>query len=339
MATFVSRIAKPAMRAGQPCTPLARIAYPWAMRYALGFDGGGTKTDCVLMDENRVVVGRGQSGSSNPARVGLDASAAALVEAASRALAAAAKAPGDIAGICGGVAGAGAARAIPHLIQHLSRHFKNATVTIDSDLSMTLAAAGTPPCVVVIAGTGSAVIGHDASGTIAREGGLGPQLGDPGSAYDIGRKAVARELRGLQPGENSPLGHEILSAFRCDWIELQDQIRANADSVLPRVFPMVANAANRGDAEARALLGDAAAELVDLVIAVVNELKLSGQAFFLAKTGGVFGRSTYFDDPFDSAVRNVAPQAKIGPLPVPVAEFAARAAVDCLDSAVKNAGD
>ena len=32
------------------------------MRYVLGFDGGGTKTDCVLMDENRVVVGRGQSG-------------------------------------------------------------------------------------------------------------------------------------------------------------------------------------------------------------------------------------------------------------------------------------
>jgi N-acetylglucosamine kinase-like BadF-type ATPase len=259
--------------------------------------------------------------------------------AATKALAAGGKAPAGIAVICGGVAGAGAARAIQHLSQHLSRHFKNATVTIDSDLSMTLAAAGTPPCVVVIAGTGSAVIGLDASGTIAREGGLGPQLGDPGSAYDIGRKAVAQELRTSRPGENSALGTEMLGAFRCNWIELQDQIRANADSVFPRVFPMVANVANQGDAAARALLSAAAGELADLVIVVVDALKLRGPAFFLAKTGGVFGRSPFFDDPFDRAVRNVAPQAKIGPLPVPVAEFAARAALDRLNAPVKNVGD
>jgi len=309
------------------------------MRYVLGFDGGATKTDCVLMDETGAILAGTRSGPSNPSRVGLDDAVAALIDAADKALAASGKSAAEIASIGGGIAGIGTARAFPDLARKLKLKFPNAHVLLNSDLSMALAATQEIPSAVVIAGTGSAVIGRDSSKKLAREGGWGPILGDPGSAYDIGRKAVLLGLRDFLVGEKSYLGNEILHAFRCNWVDLQDQIRAKPDGILPKVFPIVANAANQGDNSARTLLHAAAEDLSELVARVVQSLKLQEQPFFLAKTGGVFNRSPFLDDHFDALVRKTAPKVRIGPLPEPVAEFAARAGVECLNSPVRNAGN
>ncbi|HEX2713505.1 MAG TPA: BadF/BadG/BcrA/BcrD ATPase family protein, partial [Candidatus Acidoferrales bacterium] len=52
------------------------------MNYYLGFDGGGTKTQCVVIDEHGRVVGEGVAGPSNPLRVGFNEAAIALTNAA-----------------------------------------------------------------------------------------------------------------------------------------------------------------------------------------------------------------------------------------------------------------
>ena len=39
------------------------------MNYCLGFDGGGTKTHCVLIDGDGNVIGEGRGGPSNPLRL------------------------------------------------------------------------------------------------------------------------------------------------------------------------------------------------------------------------------------------------------------------------------
>jgi len=306
------------------------------MRYVLGFDGGGTKTDCVLMDETGAILARARSGPSNPSRVPLDLAYAALLEAMDKALESRGKSAVDVASVNGAIAGAGLARAVPEFHRRLRLKFPSARLFLNTDLSMALAATGESPSLVVIAGTGSAVIGRDASGTRAREGGLGPVLGDPGSAYDIGRKAVVMEWRRLLGGEDSYLRNEILGLFKCGWVDLQDEIRANPDGVLPKIFPIVAKAANEGDECARRLLRSAAEELAGFVERVVDRLHLRNEAFFLAKTGGVFDRSAHLDDHFDELVRKTAPRARIGALPRPVAEFAAQCAVDCLDSPVRK---
>ncbi len=306
------------------------------MRYVLGFDGGGTKTDCVLMDESGAILARARSGPSNPSRVPLDFAYAALVEAMDKALESGGKSAMDVASVCGAIAGAGLATAIPEFHRRLQIKFPSATIFVDTDLSMALSATGESPSLVAIAGTGSAVIGRDACGTLAREGGFGPVLGDPGSAYDVGRKAMILCLSQGRAGENSYLANEILDAFKCNWIELQAQIRAHPDGVLTKIFPIVAKAANEGDESARGLLRSAAEELAGFVKRVVERLNLQNEPFFLAKTGGVFNRSAHLDRHFDELVREIAPKTRIGPLPKPVAEFAAQWAVDCLDSPVRK---
>ena len=63
------------------------------MRYVLGFDGGGTKTECVLMDETGAILARSRSGASNAVNLRANAAAAALAEAGKEALRSAAKSP------------------------------------------------------------------------------------------------------------------------------------------------------------------------------------------------------------------------------------------------------
>jgi N-acetylglucosamine kinase-like BadF-type ATPase len=105
------------------------------------------------------------------------------------------------------------------------------------------------------------------------------------------------------------------------------------DEVFPRVFPVVAAAADEGDREAQALLEQAALELGDLLADLVGRLELKSERFLLVKSGGMVGRSAYFDRLLDEGLRSVAPQAEFGELRVPAAETAARLAVGLMMTA------
>ncbi len=311
------------------------------MRCVLGFDGGGTKTECVLMDEQGRVLGRGRSGASNPLRVGVDAAVAALRAAAQEALAGAHPARVDVTGIVAGLAGAGRTEMAERVREELRRVFPGCYVRVLTDLELALAATGEGPAVVIVAGTGSAAIGRNASGNVYRAGGFGPALGDEGSAYDIGRKAIAAALLARdRSGVDSTLGKLILQSleFSC-WPDLQARAREAADDVFPRIFPVVAEEADAGDSAARDLLRDAAAELAKLAGAVIERLGLSGASFSLAKAGGMMGRSRFFDEQLDHILQVAAPHAKIRPLPCPPAEAAARLALGLTGTAGRTPQD
>ncbi len=300
------------------------------MRYVLGFDGGGTKTDCVLMDETGAILARSRSGSSNPTTFGVEASLTALSAAATDALRAAERSEQDVAYVLGGVSGAAESDMRWDLMRGLQPRFPKATVIITSDLLLSLGATGEIPSVVVIAGTGSAVLGRTAPVELARAGGFGPVIGDPGSAYDIGRRATAVIIQKHLNRETFPLEAKTLESFQCKFDEFLDHARSRPDDVFPKIFPVVAKAAENGDAAARTLLSSAAQDLCDQAREVIGKLKLRELSFFLAKTGGVFDGSSFLNAQFDSMIREVAPKVRIGPLPRSAAEAAAQLAREAL---------
>jgi N-acetylglucosamine kinase len=302
------------------------------MRNVLGFDGGGTKTDCVLMDETGAILARSRSGASNPTSFGVGASLASLSGAATDALRAAGKSEKEVAYVVAGVSGAGETSMRGALQSGLQPGFPNATILITSDLVLSLGATGEVPSVVVIAGTGSAVLGRTAPFELARAGGFGPVIGDPGSAYDIGRKAVAMCFQKHLNSEAFPLGAKILESFEWKFNEFFDQARAQPGAVFPKIFPVVARAAESGDAAARKLLANAAQDLQELAREVIEKLKLRESNFFLAKTGGVFDGSAFLNAQFDTLIGAIAPKARIGLLPRSVAEAAAHLAREALTS-------
>jgi N-acetylglucosamine kinase len=302
------------------------------MRCALGFDGGGTKTECVLMDETGAILARARSGASNAVNVGTEASAAALADAGLQALHSSATPATDVAYIVAGISGAGEAAVRMEIQSLLQPNFPNAAIIITNDLVLSLAATGEIPSIVVIAGTGSAILGRTSPLHLARAGGFGPIIGDPGSANDIGRKTVALSFQKSLNKEKFPLSDEICQAFGCTWSQFVDLTREQPTIIFPKLFPIVAKAAESGDSSARGILASAAKDLQEQVREVVLQLQLQNTNFFLAKTGGVFDGSAFVNEQFDRLIREMVPKARIGSLPRPVAESAAQLARDALTS-------
>ncbi len=307
------------------------------MTHYIGFDGGGTKTDCVLLDGRGSVVAQAVTGPSNPLRAGFEKALESLSQAADNVLSAARMDASQVRAVCAGMAGAGRPRVVKRVMAHLAQAFPKSDVSVTTDMEIALeAAVGEGQGVVLIAGTGSAAFGRCDDGQTARAGGLGPWIGDEGSAYDVGRRAVVAVARARDLlGPVTLLAEMIPSALECaTWEALTDRIARNADEVFPRIFPLVVEAADADDGPAREILFGSALGLSALAVAVIRRLALYKREFVLAKSGGVFGRSGFFDEAVDALIHSAARGARIQMLRVSPAIGAARMAMRmaCADS-------
>jgi len=306
------------------------------MRFVLGFDGGGTKTDCVLMDASGAVVARSQAGPSNPLRVGFGAAIGAVRDAARQAIAqtsiGAAAAP---SAICVGLAGVGPAESAEKIRALLKAEFPESMIHICTDLDLTLAATGDGPAIVILAGTGSFAIGRNAAGETSRAGGYGSQIGDEGSAYDIGRRAVLAAMHeNDRTGADSMLGQRLLRELGCrDWSEVKMRAQAASDEVFPRLFSVVASLAETGDGTTQGILRAAALDLAMRAECVAERLRLRATTFSIFRTGGMMGRSAFLEAQLDERLRSWFPNARISQLHMTPAEAAARMALDAIGNA------
>jgi len=130
------------------------------MRYILGFDGGGTKTECVLMNSADQVLARTYGGASNPSRIGVESAVRAIEEAAELALRDAGLERSAITAVGAGLAGTAKPEMKERMSGALQKCFPCAAITVLTDLEAALAAAGEGPAVVLVVGTGSAAFGR-----------------------------------------------------------------------------------------------------------------------------------------------------------------------------------
>jgi N-acetylglucosamine kinase-like BadF-type ATPase len=297
--------------------------------YYLGFDGGGTKTDCVLLNAAGEVLAEHSAGPANPLRAGFERAQSSLRTAAEQTLSSRQVGAASVAAVCAGIAGAGQPRVLKRIMGFLVETFPRAHVQVCTDLEIALEAGlGDGPGIVIVAGTGSAALGRGEDGRLVRAGGDGPWVGDEGSAYDIGRRAVAAVARARDAlAPVTILADSIPSALECaDWSALLERIAAGPDEVFPRIFPLVAEAAESGDTPAREILSGAALSLSHLVLSVARRLEVVQQDFTVAESGGVFGVSPLLDQAFEALVYSEARGARIRPVEIPPARAAARRA-------------
>ena len=246
--------------------------------YFLGFDGGGTKTDCVLADAEGRVVARSSAGPSNPLRTGYARAWFSLSDAGDSVLRLQKIHSGNIRGICAGLGGAGRAGVAHRVTTFFENAYPNAIVRVTTDLEIALEAAfGQGEGIILLAGTGSAAFGRDASGRTSRAGGRGPWFSDEGSAFDIGRRAFrAVALAEERRGPATELSKRIFDWHNSsDWGFLGEQIVKSPDAVFPKTFPLVAELADAGDVVSREILAAAATSLVELAVCVAKRPRLA----------------------------------------------------------------
>jgi N-acetylglucosamine kinase-like BadF-type ATPase len=298
--------------------------------YFLGFDGGGTKTECILADSEGRVVGRSVGGPSNPLRTGYTRAWFALSEAADIVLSRQKLSAGHIGGICAGLGGAGRSGVVRRAATFFERGYPNATVRVTTDLEIALQAAfGSAEGIILLAGTGSAAFGRGENGRMARAGGRGPWFSDEGSAFDIGRRAFKAVVEAEEGrGPETALSKRIFKWHQAsDWDLLLDHILKNPDDVFPRTFPLVAELAERGDEVSSGILSAAALSLAKLAACVVDQLGWRNREIPIAKAGGVYGRSQHFDAAIHAELSRSLGRVRLVPIETSPAEAAARMAV------------
>src|ERR1700720_1117103 len=135
------------------------------MRYSIGFDGGGTKTDCVVLACAGKIIGDGRGGPSNPPRAGFEAAFGSLRQAATEALNTAGLRTSSVTGVCAGLAGAGRKNVVRRVLVFLAQEFSQAVAQVTTDFEIALeTAVGSGPGVVLISGTGWGAHPRNAAG-------------------------------------------------------------------------------------------------------------------------------------------------------------------------------
>jgi len=288
------------------------------MGYLIGIDGGGTKTTGVLADRDGRVLARATGGPGNYLKVGREAvrrAFAQVIGSLRRAAGLGHGAPVD--GLCAGLAGADRPRDRKILMALFRDLVDTPVILLESDARITLAGAiEGHPGLIVIAGTGSVAMGVNARGEYVRAGGWGHIVGDEGSGYDIGRRAMALALQsydGRIPG--SRLEEAVQQALQLrNMPDLVTRVYARglpADQVAA-LYPAVIEAAARGDAAARALLTSAGEVLCDTAMAVIRKLGMPRrEAVLVALSGGVFKVRGHVYRAFRRALRRQRPHARV----------------------------
>lgn len=164
-------------------------------------------------------------------------------------------------------------------------------------------AIGQQPGTIVIAGTGAVAVSMDAEGKVERCGGWGYWLGDEGSAYTIGMRALQRAVYGVD-GRASPTAFAdvVLKELKYqDYFQLKAALMGGEVSIdrIASLSKLVSRLAQEGDEDCNHILDWAGHELARLPIALIQR-GCAPEHAPIAHVGGVFNdqriTGAYVDD-------------------------------------------
>jgi N-acetylglucosamine kinase-like BadF-type ATPase len=305
-------------------------------RAVVGVDGGGTKTEAVILDADLSILGQGLAGASNPLRVGIVNAATAIREAIDRACEVARLRRTDLIAAEIGLAGARSKELNARMREAvMSLGIGEVVVVGDADIALYGATEGEPG-LIVIAGTGSICCGINARGKTFCAGGWGPIAGDEGAGAWISRRAlraIAHAVDGRGPAT-------ILTAAACSYFHVSDPIDLSTAIYAPTITnerlagfgKHVIKAAKARDRVAGEILCEGGRELGVAAAAVIRNLKLEQDTFQVAYVGGIFDAAGELVlAAMREELKAVAPRAYLAPPRFSPAVAAARMARERLN--------
>jgi N-acetylglucosamine kinase-like BadF-type ATPase len=299
----------------------------------LGIDVGGTKTVCLLADDDERVVAEGREVGANLQGAGELVLEKVLHSVMEKTLEGSGLIP---SAICLGIAGVDRASDEAVVRSIMGRIGYKARVLVVNDALIALQAGiRDAPGIVIVSGTGSIAYGRNAQGESARAGGWGYVLGDEGSGYWIGRlalRAVVRHADGR--GRATSLTPRLLAHFGVTRAtELIHKIYH--ENLGPRSIAAAAKyvqlARDEGDMVATGILNRAADELITAATAVMVRLELGERAFTFVLAGGMFHAVPWLCDQMqlllpalaqESTVLRLAQEPALGAVRLALAELA-----------------
>ena len=279
------------------------------MRYYIGIDGGGTKTDvCAVGIDDFKLQYAGASGV--PWReLGASAAARIIGQAVHELIG------GDFTGIggvavglpCYGESGEGD-RAIE---QAISEVFAGIPVYFANDVEAAWAGSlALKPGINIVAGTGAISFGRDLSGNSARCGGWSEFFGDEGSCYWIGRRVMqlfSRQSDGRDAKDElyDIVYREFGLKKDIEFIDIVHEKYFGKREKVASLQILAEKAAKAGARSAIALYEEAAQELSRLAYATFMKLDFGKDPWTVSYSGGLFKSGDLILPRFKSGVGKI----------------------------------
>ena len=274
-------------------------------RLSLAIEGGGTKTRVLLANEAGEILERWIGGPASGLYMRTadgEKAFRALLEPVRKRVEAL---NGRLVRI-----GMGGPMDVP-LFESVARDvFGRTPVTRVGERQIALAVYGLEWGVALIAGTGASCTAVNESGQTASCGGCGPQFGDEGSGYWIGREAIAAAMR-MADGrlEKTALADRLCAFYGVSriWDVLNLVDRGSGHVPGPRVaacVPVVFELARNGEPSSLWICRLAGRHLARLVCETVRQISWKSARIPLVLAGGVFNGKRLVTAPFTTASRH-----------------------------------
>ncbi len=286
------------------------------MKYFIGIDGGGSKTKCVLCDENLNIIYSTQSGPSNFLTIGTEAVSNTILEVINSCCKNQNIHSNKLSAIVLGTTGAGResdAQKLESAICQLAKiqqiDLNNFKVVSDARIALEGAFSGNPGS-ILISGTGSIMFGKDKNGNIHRVGGLGRLIGDEGSGLTIGKKGLIIAAKFFDGREQESLLVKLIE----ENFNISDQSTLitkvyNNELNIQDVAPLVIKAASDGDELCKNILDEETNELLLHILAMIKHL--NNEEMKIVFIGGIIANENLFSKMLKEKTQTYLPKVKI----------------------------
>ena len=272
----------------------------------MGIDGGGSGLRIAITDFELKIKETMNASAANPNFIGRDAAKQHIRETIARTLQESGRTPDDIAAVAIGISGASNEHSREWLIETLASVFPNSLLVPSSDLEIALVGAlAQRHGILILAGTGSAVLGIAPDGKRLRIGGWGYLFGDGGSAYWIGMQVLRQitEHHDQSATDNMAKSltdldcrtlHELALAHPRDLLAWLYRGRQSVAARVADLARLVLQRAECGDYQAATILQRASQQLAEQTQLLRQQLDYANAP--IAFAGGLLNRRNYLSD-------------------------------------------
>lgn len=281
------------------------------MKIYAGYDSGGTKTKCVLADEKGTVLSQAMSGASNILFCGWDAAADAIRQCTEKAMEEAGLSRNQaIYSAYVGTASINTFSRNEKIYNFLQECTGAEHLGMNSDAyiawyATTFGDSG----IITISGTGAVTVGIGQDGRWKKSSGWGCLIGDEGSGFSIGRRAIQLAVKSYDGRcEKNRFEQGIMDFFALKSMQ----------GLLPLIYgqpggsnTVVASAARyvfqlyeEGDPLAAEILQEAASEIAAAIRSVYDQLDFSGRRITIGLSGGVLYRNREMHELIDTRLND-----------------------------------
>jgi len=285
-------------------------------KFLIGFDCGATKTECALADIEGNIICSANGKPSNYLVIGVDNAARNILSLLDKFKNELDFTQAEIEKVVIGAAGAGRKEDAERLLKAVTDSasvkgiiFKSITVVSDSQIALEGAFPKKHGC-ILIAGTGSIIYGKDKEGNVFRAGGFGRLIGDEGSGYSIGRKALKAAAEFFDGrGEKTLIVKLIAEKF---FIKTPDDLiskvhKENFD--IASVAQIVLTAAKEGDKIALNILAEESNQLIELIKAMMK--KMNTGELNVSTAGSLISNNNVYSDLLLKKIKTYLPSVKV----------------------------